>query len=83
MTDSERLKIIREHVSEAQAALVDFIDPQSDLKAAAAINRLVDRLTHHLAHDELVKALSVSNGKQKIAQADAKSSVKAKHEQAA
>jgi hypothetical protein len=74
------LKIIREHVSGAQAALVDFVDPQSGLGGSASINRLVDRLTHHLANDELVSALSVSNGEQKNRQAGPNSDLKAKDE---
>ena len=79
MTDSERLKIIRKHLGEAQAALVDFIDPQSDPEGPAAMKRLVD----HLVHRDLVRALSESDGEKNIQQADAKSNVKAKHEQAA
>jgi hypothetical protein len=83
MKDSERLKIIREHVGKAQAILAEFIDPKSGAEGPVAMKRLVTRLKHHLDNHELVRALSVSDGEQKIEQADAKSVHKAKHEQAA
>ena len=83
MTDSERLKIIREHVGKAQAILAEFIDPKSGAEGPVAMKRLVNRLKHHLDNRELVRALSESDGEQKIEQADAKSRVKARNEQAA
>jgi hypothetical protein len=48
-----------------------------------AVKKLVRSLNHHLDHRELVRALSESDGEQKIERADAKSVHKAKNEQAA
>jgi hypothetical protein len=83
MSESERLKIIREHVGKAQAILAEFIDPKSGAEGPVAMKRLVKRLKHHLDSRELVHALSESDGGQKLEQADAKSVHKAKKEQAA
>jgi hypothetical protein len=83
MNDTARLIIIRHHVGKAQAILAEFIDPKSGAEGPVAMKRLVNRLKHHLDHRELVSALSVSDGEQKIEQADAKSIHKAKKHQAA
>jgi hypothetical protein len=82
MQDGERLKIIREHVGKAQAILAEVIDLKLGPEEPTAMKRLVHRLKRHLDNRQLVAALRESNGEQKIKQADAKSSVKAKNEQA-
>jgi hypothetical protein len=84
MQNRERLRIIRKHMGKARKILARFIESKASGKDVAATDKLVDDLMLHLGHHELVRALNESpTSKTKVEQADAKSKLRAKNEQAA
>jgi hypothetical protein len=83
MDKRDRLRIIRKHVGKAQTILARFIESTASGKEVTAPEKLVDDLKLHLGHRELVRALNKSpTGKSKVEQADGKSKLRAKNEQA-
>jgi hypothetical protein len=84
MQNRDRLRVIREHVGKAQAILSRSTGPKARPKDLAAMEKVVDTLKLHLGNDELMRALDGSPAsKGKVEQADGKSKLRAKNEQAA
>jgi hypothetical protein len=82
VTDAERLRIVLAHVRKAQKITAGFADRKAGAKPERA-RETIKELKRVLDSRELLRAMSVVPISKSTAQADGKSRIAAKNEQAA